>query len=98
MKFNPYFLVECKNENKDIDKNQFITFANKVENTGGLANLGFMITPKGYKRSTYLESVRDSNKSYKIVFISNREIEQLINSDNLISTLKNIMDTQVKDN
>ena len=98
-KFKPYFLVECKNEMSNIDKNQFITFYSKLEHTNGLSDLGFMITPKGFKRTAYLEALRTSNKNSKIIFLSNNEIEELIRmSDSPLPTLKKIIDLQVKDN
>jgi DNA-binding NarL/FixJ family response regulator len=97
-KFKPYLLIECKNELENIDKNQFITFRSKLEHTNGLANLGFMLTPKGFKRSTYLEALRSSATEHKIVFISNSEIEELIRSESALNSLKKIIDFQVKDN
>lgn len=97
-KFKPYFLVECKNTIENVDKNTFITFYSKLENTNGLANLGFIITTSGFKRTAYLEAMRTSNKENKIVFLSNSEISQLIASDEMIDGLKKIIDQQVKDN
>lgn len=97
-KFKPYFLVECKNTMEEVDKNQFIQFRSKLENTNSLSNLGFIITAKGFKRTSYLEAIRGSKDDYKIIFISNVEIVKIINSDNLLDALKRIIDSQVKDN
>lgn len=98
-KFRPYFLVECKNEMQNVDKNQFIQFYTKIQNTNGLCDLGFIITPKGFKRTAYLEAMRTSNNNKKIVFISNKEIEELLRmSHSPLQSLKNIIDDQVKDN
>ena len=97
-KFKPYFLVECKNTLDSVDKNQFIQFRSKIENTNSLSNLGFIVTPKGFKRTTYIEAVRSSKEEFKIVFLSNSEILELINADNILETLKRIIDSQVKDN
>jgi len=98
-KFKPYFLVECKNEIDKIDKNQFIAFKEKLAHTNGLSNLGFMITPKGFKRTAYLEALRSSDKDFKIIFLSNFEINEIIRSTgNPIIALKKIIDYQVKDN
>lgn len=97
-KFKPYFLVECKNTIDFVDKNQFVIFLQKLENTNGLANLGFIITASGFKRNTYIEAVRSSSGNKKIVFISNSEIGHLIQSDDMLDGLKQIIDSQVKDN
>jgi len=97
-KFKPYFLIECKNTKEKIDKNQFIQFKTKLDNTNGLSDLGFFITSSAFKKNTYLEAIRDSSKNQKIIFISNIEINKLIKSSNLLETLKSIIDEQVKDN
>ena len=97
-KFKPYFLVECKNEIQNVDKNQFITFKSKLDNTNDLCNMGFIVTSKGFKRSSYLEAIRSSNTDSKIIFISNYEIEELIHADSALNALKKIIDLQVKDN
>lgn len=97
-KFNPYFLIECKNMKEGVSKNDFIVFKNKLDNTNGLANLGFFVTTSYMKRTTYLEAMRSSQGSNKVIFISNPEIEQIIKSPNTIETLKSIIDVQVKDN
>lgn len=97
-KFKPYFLVECKNTMNDVDKNTFITFLSKLENTNGLSNLGFIITSSGFKKTAYAEAMRSSKGGSKIVFLSNIEISELIKSNDLLDTIKKIIDDQVKDN
>lgn len=98
-KFKPYILVECKNKPSDgVSKNDFIQFYSKLKNTNGLADLGFLITSGYIARTTYIEAVRNSQENIKIIFISNPEIEQLINSDYPLNELKKIIDNQVKDN
>lgn len=97
-KFSPYFLIECKNISNDIDKNMFIQFKEKLSNSNGLAKLGFIITTKGFKSTSYKEALRTSSSDFKIIFLSNIEIEKLINSSNMIKELKNIIDSQCKDN
>ena len=72
--------------------------AKPLQGSNEMAKLGFIITPSGFKRTTYLEALRTSNTSSKIIFISNNEIEELINSIQPIKTLKTIIDRQVKDN
>lgn len=97
-KFSPYFFIECKNTTDKVDKNMFIVFNQKLTKSNGLANLGFIITAKGFKRTSYLEALRSSDSNKKIIFISNIEIEMLIKSKVPLSTLKEIIDNQVKDN
>jgi CheY-like chemotaxis protein len=98
-KFGKYILIECKNRpNKAVNKNDFILFAGKLENTNGLVELGIIVTSGYISWNTYIEAVRTSKGKFKIVFISNPEIERLINSIDKISTFKSIIDEQVKDN
>lgn len=98
-KFGKYILIECKNKPKDgVDKNDFIVFNTKLKNTNGLSELGILITSGYIKRSTYLEALRDSSETGKIIFISNPQIERLINSHDKLSEFKRIIDEQVKDN
>lgn len=98
-KFSPYILVECKNKPNDpVGKNDFIQFFVKLKNTNGLSNLGFLITTGYIARTTYIEAVRTSTDIYKIIFISNPEIERIINSVTPLIELKKIIDEQVKDN
>ncbi len=69
-----------------------------MQNASALSDLG-IIAKSGYiAKTTYSEAIRNSKESYKIIFISNPEIEKLIYSDNRLETFKNIMDEQVKDN
>jgi hypothetical protein len=93
-KFKPYFLIECKNTIDSVDKNTFITFISKLQNTNGLSNLGFKITTSGFKRTAYLEAMRSSKDELKVVFLSNSEISELIQSSELLDTLKKIIDSQ----
>ena len=97
-KFSPYILVECKNTKEKVDKNNFIQFLHKVDNTNGLSNLGILITSSSIKRNTYIEAVRTSKSFVKIIFISNIEIKKLIYSKDMLEELKSIIDEQVKDN
>ncbi|NBB22553.1 response regulator [Runella sp. CRIBMP] len=98
-KFRPYILVECKNKPDDgIGKNDFIQFYSKLQHTNGLSDLGFLITSGFISKTTYLEAMRTSKNGEKIAFISNPEIERLINSESPMEELKKIIDEQVKDN
>lgn len=98
-KFRPYFLIECKNKPEEgIGKNDFIQFYSKLKNTNGLSDMGFLITSGFISKTTYLEAIRTSQSKEKITFISNPEIERLINSESPIDELKKIIDEQVKDN
>lgn len=97
-KFSPYFFIECKNTSADIDKNTFIVFKEKIEKSNNLANLGFIVSSRGFKRTAYLEALRTSGGSNKVVFISNSEIEHLIRSKSPMAALKEVIDNQVKDN
>lgn len=98
-KFGKYILVECKNMPvTKVNKNDFIVFQNKLKNTNGLAELGIIATTGFITRNTYVEAIRESAESRKILFLSNPEIEKLIKADNKLSTFKNLIDNQVKDN
>ena len=98
-KFGKYILVECKNMPiTKVNKNDFIVFQNKSKNTNGLAELGIIATTGFITRNTYIEAIRESAESRKILFLSNPEIEKLIKADNKLSTFKNLIDNQVKDN
>lgn len=98
-KFGKYILVECKNKPVDkVNKNEFIVFQNKLKNTNGLAELGIIATTGHITKNTYIEAVRESSEARKILFLSNPEIEKLIRADNKLSTFKNLIDSQVKDN
>lgn len=98
-KFGKYILVECKNMPiTKVNKNDFIVFQNKLKNTNGLAELGIIATTGYITRNTYIEALRESGESRKILFLSNPEIEKLIKSENKLSAFKNLIDNQVKDN
>lgn len=98
-KFGKYILVECKNMPvTKVNKNDFIVFQNKLKKTNGLAELGIIATTGFITRNTYIEAIRESAESRKILFLSNPEIEKLIKADNKLSTFKNLIDNQVKDN
>lgn len=98
-KFGKYVLVECKNKPQDkVNKNDFIVFQNKLKNTNGLAELGIIATTGYITRNTYIEAIRESGETRKILFLSNPEIEKLIKAENKLSTFKNLIDLQVKDN
>lgn len=98
-KFGNYMLVECKNKSEaKVDKNDFIVFQAKLENTNKLADIGFMVTSTSFARTAYLEAIRGSRSNHKVFFIDNTMILQLIQSDNMLDQLKHIIDNQVKDN
>ena len=98
-KFGKYILVECKNKPKEnIDKNTFIVFSDKVNHTNGLSELGILATTGYIARTTYLQALRTSQDTKKIIFLSNIEFESLILSTNKMETFKEIIDSQVKDN
>ncbi len=98
-KFGKYILVECKNKPVEkVNKNDFIVFQNKLKNTNGLAELGIIATTGYITKNTFVEAVRESGEARKILFLSNPEIEKLIRADNKLSTFKNLIDQQVKDN
>ena len=97
-KFKPYLLIECKNTNEKVDINDFKLFYGKLEHTNGMANLGFLITSNTIKDTAYKEAMRTSGKGNKVIFITHLEIARLIQSLNLLDTMKAIIDEQVKDN
>jgi DNA-binding NarL/FixJ family response regulator len=94
-----YLLIECKNKPEaKVGKNDFIVFKSKLENSNGQAKIGFIITSGYISRNTYIEAVRGSISGNKIYFLSNPEIERLINAPDKLYELKKIMDDQVKEN
>ena len=97
-KFKPYILIECKNTAEKVDINAFKLFYSKLEHTNGMANLGFLITSNTIKDTAYTEAIRTSGKGNKVIFITNLEIARLIQSINILNTMKAIIDEQVKDN
>lgn len=99
MKFGKYILIECKNKPDDpVSKNDFIVFRTKLENTAGLSDLGIVATSSYIAKTTYLEALRDSKGAKKVIFMSNPEIEKLINSKDKLEEFKRLIDSQVKDN
>ena len=98
-KFKPYILIECKNEQEKPDKNTFIQFYTKLENTASMSNLGFLITSAaGMKDTAYKEAMRSSKQQCKVIFITQIEIMRLLQAQNMLDMLKTIIDEQVKDN
>jgi CheY-like chemotaxis protein len=97
--FGQYILVECKNKPEEsISKNDYILFKNKLENTGGLSNIGFLFTTSKMANTAYIEAVRDSHGSRKVFFVDDKGIYDLLNADDMKGKLKDIIDSQVKDN
>jgi CheY-like chemotaxis protein len=97
-KFKAYILIECKNTETKVDKNNFKLFYEKIKETNGLSNLGFLITSNSFTWNTYFDAIRTSKENCKVVFITQKEIYRLIYSINILETLKSIIDEQVKDN
>lgn len=98
-KFGKYILVECKNKpDYKVLKNDYIVFNDKLKNSNGLSELGIIATTGGFAKTTYLQAMRDSGISNKILFLSNVEFLKLIKSDNKIDDFKRIIDEQMKNN
>ncbi|MGP4716941.1 response regulator [Psychrobacter sp. T6-6] len=98
-KFGKYFLIECKNMPvTNVDKNMFIVFKNKLENTASLSEFGIIATTGNFTSTAYIEAVRESGKDKKIVFLTNLHFERLIASIDRLETFKSFIDEQVKDN
>lgn len=97
-KFGKYILIECKNHLDKIDKNDFIVFKSKLDHTNGLAEIGFLITTSAFKRTVYLEALRSSEGTHKVIFIDNTEMMRLLQSEDIREELKRLIDRQVKDN
>lgn len=98
-KFGKYILIECKNKpNTKTDKNDLIIFQKKLECTNGLAELGFIITTSTFTSTARTEVIRSSKDAYKIIFIDNPLMMRLIKAENPREQLKQIIDSQVKDN
>ena len=97
--FGQYILVECKNKpEENISKNDYILFKSKLENTGGLSNIGFLFTTSKMAKTAYIEAVRESHGTRKIFFVDDQCIYDLLNADDMKEKLKEIIDNQVKDN
>lgn len=97
--FGQYILIECKNRpDENISKNDYILFKSKLENTGGLSNIGFLFTTSKMAKTAYIEAVRDSHGTRKIFFVDDQGIYELLNADDMKEKLKEIIDNQVKDN
>lgn len=98
-KFGKYILVECKNKpDSAVSKNDFIVFEKKLNTTNGLAELGIIATSGYISWNTYYEALRSSGEMSKIIFISNPQIEALINAKDKVEAFKSLLDHQVKDN
>lgn len=98
-KFGKYILIECKNKPKEnVDKNTFIIFNSKLTHTNHLSELGILATTGYIARNTYIEATRTSSDMRKIIFLSNKEFNELILSHDKLETFKDIIDHQVKDN
>lgn len=98
-KFGKYILVECKNKpDYKVGKNDFIVFNDKLKNSNGLAELGIIATTGGFAKTTYLQAMRESGSSNKILFLSNVEFIELIQAENKIERFKKIIDEQMKSN
>jgi len=98
-KFGKYILIECKNKPEAaVSKNDFILFHSKLVHTSGLAELGILATTGYISWNTYYEALRTSGDGKKVMFISNPEIERLINANDKKEEFKRLIDAQVKDN
>lgn len=98
-KFGKYFLIECKNmPTANVDKNMFIIFNDKLNNTANMSEFGIFATTGNFAKTTYSQSIRESKSGKKILFLSNLEFERLITSANRKETFKAIIDEQVRDN
>ncbi len=97
-KFKQYILVECKNTEDAVDKNQVLQFVSKVEQAAALCNLGIIIAASSFKKTALDEMLRHSDKPFKVIFLANKEIARLIYASDIAEEFKNIIDTQVKDN
>ena len=95
-KFGRYIFVECKNNaEKAFSKNDFIVFNKKVSASNGDSNLGVVFTTGHIKRTVYLESLRESEKGTKILYLGSGEIAKLIHTPNMLDEFKEIIDRQV---
>ncbi len=98
-KLGKYILVECKNKPQyKVSKNDFIVFNAKLSNAKGSSNFGIIATSGYMTKTVYQEAMRESKSESKILFLSNTEIINLIQSQNLREGFKKIIDQQVKDN
>lgn len=98
-RFGEYILVECKNRPaENVAKNEYIVFKNKLDTTNNLAKLGFLVTTSKMAWTAYREALRDCRDINKVVFIDDQRIFELINAEDMKEKLKEIIDSQVKDN
>lgn len=98
-KFGRYFLIECKNKpSTKVDKNDYILFRSKLQNSNEMANLGFIFTTSSITRNTYIEDARASHSEGKILFIDNSIIYRLTTATDIKEEFKRIIDEHVKMN
>lgn len=98
-KFGRYFLIECKNKpNTKVDKNDYIIFRSKLQNSNEMASLGFIFTTSSITRNTYIEDARASHSEGKILFIDNAVIYRLTTAADIKEEFKRIIDEHVKMN
>ncbi|HXH99222.1 MAG TPA: response regulator [Sphingobacteriaceae bacterium] len=96
-KFGKYILIECKNKpDYKVGKNDFIIFNDKLKNTNNLSEFGIIATTGAFAKTTYLEAMRASSTSNKVIFLSNIEFLRLIESDNKLEEFKKLIDEQLK--
>lgn len=94
-----YFLVECKNKPDNIvSKNDFIVFQSKLNNSNGMARIGFIFSTSSFSKNAFLEAMRSSTTDKKVFFVDNAEIMLLLKAPSLREAFKKLIDKQVKDN
>ena len=90
--------MNAKIDLKRLSTKTTSSFLNKLRNTNGLAELGIIATSGYISWNTYYEAIRTSGEPNKVIFISNPEIEKLIQAGDKKNEFKRLIDSQVKDN
>lgn len=89
---SPYFLVECKNWTRPVDRLEFDAFYQKLERRFGRARLGFFIAPGGFTEGFRSARQAERKGDAFVVCIDRQGLVTLIESSDRNHTLKEFHD------
>lgn len=75
---SPLILVECKNWDSPVGKNEYVIFREKLENRRGRATLGFIISANGFTKTFYDEDLRNTKSNLLIIPVELKTIVEII--------------------
>ena len=75
---SPLILVECKNWDSPVGKNEYVVFREKLENRRGRATLGFFVSANGFTKTFYDEDLRNTKSNLLIIPIELKTIIEII--------------------